>query len=46
MDISQVNPGRKIGVVSFSDDVVLIGDGHTENPPTIKNETLNNYEEI
>lgn len=40
--MSKDHPNRKVGVITFSDDVVIIGDGHSNEPTVIAGDKLNN----
>jgi len=44
--MTKEHPERKVGVVTFSDEVVILGDGHTKEPLIITGNKLNNPEEI
>lgn len=39
-------PNRKVGVVTFNDEVVVIGDGHSQQPLVITGDKLYKQEEI
>ena len=41
--MSQGAQNRKVGVVTFNNEVTLIGDG-TQNPQVITGDKLNNYD--
>lgn len=43
--MQKTNPNRKIGIVTFSNDVVIIGDA-SEAPEIIAGDKLNKYNDI
>lgn len=40
--MTKEHPNRKVGVVTFSDDVVILGDGHSLEPHIITGDKLYN----
>lgn len=44
--MSKTHPNRKVGVITFSDDVIIIGDGHQNEPLVITGDKLFNKEII
>ncbi len=43
--MEKIHPNRKVGIVTFNNEIAVIGDG-TANPIIIAGDKLNKYDEI